>query len=120
MTVESWLVVCDAAEAGTAGGDESAAGAGWRGADPERVQFSAREVKPESHHLAADAGQIGGRRPGDTRARAVGSNRNAIGFREPFDGPALFVQHLDAQLALGRVDVHEQVPAGETDRPRGQ
>jgi hypothetical protein len=77
-------------------------------------------MKAETDDLAADGGEVGGRRPRDSRTRAVGANWRAVGFRERRDGPSLAVQHFNAQLAGRGFDVHEQMPAGETNRPRRQ
>jgi uncharacterized SAM-binding protein YcdF (DUF218 family) len=69
------LRVCDALETGTAGGNESAAGAVGRGAHPERIQAAASQVKPEPHRLPAQHRQVR-TAPDDRRPRAVLPHRH--------------------------------------------
>ena len=77
-------------------------------------------MKSKADGVAGQARQIVDARPCHDRARAVGAHRHAGLGRERRDGPPVAVEQFDAQLAVRRVDVDEQMAYAESNGSRRQ
>src|SRR5206468_3655603 len=107
-------------EARTARSHITATGAVEIGADPERIERTVRERELEPDWPIRDRRYVRSARPGDARARAVPANRHTRRLCIRGDGVAIRVEHLHPQFPSGRLDVHEEMLAAETDRTRDQ
>src|SRR5262249_19068463 len=93
---------------------------GFGRAHPKGVDSAARKEESKADALPGEPLQVTVFCPGHKLQRLVLTNGDASFLREWLDYLAFVVQYFNAQLAFGRVDIDEQVPAPKTERPRRQ
>jgi hypothetical protein len=103
-------------QARAAGSDVATAGSGLVGADPERVELPALQMKTQPHGLAGHSGQVVLPIPLHRSARAVALERQAVLGREGLDHLAVGREHFHTQLAFRRCQIDEEMLAAEPER----